>query len=56
MKKVFAILAIASFVSFAACKNNATQNEETIVDDVALVDCEDGNEEIIEEIEETPAK
>ncbi|MCL2682909.1 MAG: hypothetical protein FWE63_05425 [Bacteroidales bacterium] len=53
MKKVFAILAIASMVSFVAC-NNARKTDAVVEDEIAIVD-EDG-EEIAEEDVEEPAK
>jgi hypothetical protein len=50
MKKVFAILAVASFVTFTSCGNAAKQCD-AVVDEVEVFDFEDG-EEIEEEVEE----
>ncbi|MDR1951391.1 MAG: hypothetical protein LBP96_04080 [Bacteroidales bacterium] len=57
MKKVFAILAVASLVTFASCKNAANETEtEVILDEIALVDEDGDSEEVEEESAETPAK
>ncbi|MDR0437860.1 MAG: hypothetical protein LBH22_06110 [Bacteroidales bacterium] len=55
MKKVFAIFAIASMMSFVAC-NNAPKTDAVVEDEMAIVDFEDGDEEIVEEEVEEPAK
>ena len=56
MKKVFAILAMASFVALSACGGPATEVEEQ---DVALAEEViefDADEEIEEEVVQTPSK
>jgi len=53
MKKVFAILAAASFIAFASCNNAPKNEEEFVCDEVVAVD---EVEEVEEEVEETPAK
>jgi hypothetical protein len=52
MKKVFAILAVASFVSFGACKN--APKEEVV--EVAICDADGDEEEVEEEEVEEAAK
>ena len=55
MKKVFTILAAVAFVSFSACKNAATTNEEANAIEVEeIVEIED--EEAEEEDAENPTK
>ena len=58
MKKVFAILAVVAFVSFAACKSNANKNTEEPTDDATEVTVDDnGADEGAEEpVVETPSK
>jgi len=54
MKKLLAILVAMSFVSFTACKNAPKNEESAVVEEIVLV--EEGEDEIIEEFVETPAK
>jgi hypothetical protein len=56
MKKVFTVLVAASFVSFTACKNAPKNDECAVTDEVTYVEDEFGDEEVIEEEIDEPAK
>jgi hypothetical protein len=56
MKKVIALLAVVSMVSFAACNNAPKQEENEAIEIELTAADEDGGEEEVEEVVETPSK